>query len=140
MKCSTGGIWIRRYYLLTPLFIVLDALFGLNFRVSGLTSPELRYLYYGLCLLCALACYWRSRYSALVAIAENSVYLLILLAGVMLPIVRLGDLAGDTAASAGISGYNVINFLLSGGILLVVFYSAQEELRNPPGTYRARAG
>jgi hypothetical protein len=113
---------------------VLDALFGLDFRAPGLKSPELRYLYYGLCLLCALACYWRSRYDALIAIAESSVNLLILLAGVMIPIVRLGDLAGDTAASPGISGYTVINFLLSGGIQLAVFYLAQEELRNPPGT------
>jgi len=135
MKNPPGGAWIRRFYLLTPLFIVLDALFGLNVRVSGLASPELRYLYYGLCLLCALACYWQSRYSALIAMAESSINLLILLAGVMIPIVRLGDLAGDTTASAGISGYNVVNFLFTGGILLAVFYSAQEELRNPPGTY-----
>jgi hypothetical protein len=46
--------------------------------------------------------------------AESSVNLLILLAGVMIPIVRLGDLAGDTTASAGINGYNVVNFLLTG--------------------------
>jgi len=135
MKNPPGGAWIRRYYLLTPLFIVLDTLFGLNVRVSGLAPPELRYLYYGLCLLCALGCYWQSRYSALIAMAESSINLLVLLASVMVPIVRLADLAGDTTASAGISGYNVVNFLLTGGILLTVFSSAQEELRNPPGTY-----
>ena len=134
MNNPPGGAWIRRYYLLTPLFIVLDALFGLNVRVSGLASPELRYVYYGLCLLCALACYWQTRFSALIAVAESNVNMLILLAGVMIPIIRLGDLSGDTAASAGISAYNVANFLLSGGILLAVFYSAQEELRNSPGT------
>jgi len=66
--------------------------------------------------------------------AESSANLLILLAGVMIHIVRLGDQAGDTTASAGISGYNAINFLLTGGILLAVFYSAQEMLRNPPET------
>jgi hypothetical protein len=135
MKISRNGAWIRRYYLLTPLFIVLDVRFGLSFRVSGLTTPELRYLYYGLCLLCALACYWQNRYSALITMAESSVNLLILLAGVTLPIVRLGDLAGDAPASAGISGDNLLNFLLSGGLLLAVFYSAQQDLRNPPGTY-----
>jgi hypothetical protein len=135
MKNRHGDAWIRRYSLLTPLFIVLDALFGLNVRVSGLAFPELRYLYYGLCLQCALACCWQTRYSALIAIAESSVNLLILLAGVMVPIIRLGDLAGDTTACAGISGYNGVDFLLSGGILLAVFYSAQEELRFPPGTH-----
>ena len=135
MKNPGSGIWIRRYYLLTPVFIVLDALFGLHFRISGLASPELRYLYYGICLLCTLACYWQSRYSALIAILESSTNLLILLAGIMIPIVRLGDLTGDTADSAGISGDQLVNFLLSGGILLAVFYSAQGELQKASGKH-----
>ena len=133
MKSPRRGIWICRYYLLTPVFIMLDALFCLNFRIPGLASPALRYLYYGICLLCALTCYWQSRYSALIAIAESSTNLLILLAGMMIPIVRLGDLADDTATSAGISGDHLVNFLLSGGILPGVFYSAQEELRKASG-------
>jgi hypothetical protein len=58
-----------------------------------------------------------------------------LLAGVVAPIIHLGDLPGDTAVDLDISGYNVVNFLLTGGILLAVFYSAQQELRNPSGTY-----
>ena len=40
--------------------------------------------------------------------------LLILLAGVMVPIVHPGDLAGDAGVDAGISGYNGVNFLLTG--------------------------
>ena len=131
MTNPTYGDWIRRYYLLTPLFIALDTLFGLTFRASGLTSPELRYLYYGFCLLCALACYWQHRYSALIAMAESSLNLLILLAGVMLPIVRLDNLSGDMAA--GLNADNLVNFLQSGGILLAVFYSAQKDLRKAPG-------
>jgi hypothetical protein len=70
--------------------------------------------------------------SALIAVAESSANLLILLAGIMIPIVRLGDLTGNTGTSAGISGNHLVNFLLSGGILLAVFYSAQEELRKAP--------
>jgi len=129
MKSPRRGIWIHRYYLLTPVFIVLDALFGLNIRISGLASPELRYLYYGVCLLCALAGYWQSRYSALIAMAESRSNLLILLASIITPMVQLGYLTGDTAASAGSSGDHLVNFLLSGGILPGVFYSAREELR-----------
>ena len=52
MKNPPGGAWIRRYYLLTPLFIGFDALFGLNVRVPGLATPQLRHRYYGFCLLC----------------------------------------------------------------------------------------
>ena len=54
MKNPPDGAGMRRCYLLTPRFIMRDALFGLNVRGSDLTSPELRYLYDGLCLLCAL--------------------------------------------------------------------------------------
>jgi hypothetical protein len=69
----------------------------------------------------------------LIAMAESSVNLLILLASIMIPIVRPGDLTGGTATRAGFGGNTVINFLLSGGILPAVFYPAQEELRNRPG-------
>jgi hypothetical protein len=85
MKTPPGGAWIRRYYPLTPLFIVLDALFCPDFRVPDLTSPELRYLNYGLCLPGTLACYWQSRYNALIAITESSANLLILRASIMFP-------------------------------------------------------
>jgi hypothetical protein len=46
--------------------------------------------------------------------AESSVNLLILLAGVMVPIVHPGDLPGNAGVDAGISGYNGVNFLLTG--------------------------
>ena len=39
MKNPPAGAWIRRHYLLTPLFTMLDALFGLNVRVPGLAVP-----------------------------------------------------------------------------------------------------
>jgi hypothetical protein len=95
----------------------------------------LRNLHYGLCLLCALACYRQRRYSALIAMAESSVNLLILLAGVMLAIVRLGAAAGDPAAGAVLDGNNLVNFLLSGALLPAVFYSAQENLRTARGNH-----
>lgn len=56
--------------------------------------------------------------------------LLILPAGVMRPIVRLGDAAG-----AVLNGNNRVNFLLSGALLLAVFYSAQENLRTARGNH-----
>jgi len=57
MNNPPGGAWIRRYHRLTPLSLDVDALFGLNARVSGLASAEPRYLYYGFCLLFAPASY-----------------------------------------------------------------------------------
>jgi len=128
MKTLDTGAWIRRYYLLTPLFFLLDSAFGYSFRISGLPEPGYRYAWYGFCVLCALGCYVTSRYTALIAMAESSVNLLILLASVLLPIVYLGDLAGEPAAAIGLNGDNILNFLLTGGVLLTVFYSAQHGL------------
>jgi len=53
----------------------------------------------------------------------------------MRPIVRLGDAAGDPAAGAVLNGNNLVNFLLSGALLLAVFYSAQENLRTARGNH-----
>jgi hypothetical protein len=127
-KALDNGAWIRRYYLVTPLFFLLDSLFGYSFRISGLPQPGYRYAWYGFCLLCALGCYAAARFSALIAIVESSVNLLILLASVLLPIVYLGDLGEESVPVIGLNGDNILNFLLTGGILLSVFYSAQHEL------------
>ncbi len=126
---NTSGKLIRAYYLLTPLFLVLDALFGISIRASGLTLAEYRYLYYGFCLLCAAGCYWQVRYTPLIAMAESSVNLLILLLGVMLPIFRLVELPLETDAVASFNGERLLNFLITGAVLVTVFQSAQRELR-----------
>ena len=124
------GKLIRVYYLATPLFVILDVLFGVTVRASGLSQPEYRYLYYGLCLLCALGCFLRVRYTALIVILESSVNLLILLLGVMLPVIHLGDLHGQ-AAAVQINGDNILNFTITGLVLAGVFHAAQRELHSP---------
>jgi hypothetical protein len=130
MKALDSSVWIRRYYLVTPLFFLLDSLFGYSFRISGLPEPGYRYAWYGFCLLCALGCYSASRFTALIAMTESSVNLLILLASILLPIVYLGDLAEEPVTAVGLNGDNLLNFLLTGGILLGVFYSAQQALHD----------
>ena len=123
--------WIRRYYLLTPVFAVLDGVFGFSFRISGITDPGYRLAWYGLCLLCALGCYLRPRQAALIAVAESSGNLLILFLGILLPIFRLGDLEPATLASVSANAGHMLNFLLSGAILILMFHSALGELHNP---------
>jgi hypothetical protein len=125
----TSGKLVRAYYLLTPLFLVLDTRYGISVRASGLTLPEYRYLYYGFCLLCAAGCYWRVSYTPLIAMAESSINLLILFLGVMLPIYSLVELPLDTEAVRSFNGERLFNFLITGIVLVTVFQSAQRELR-----------
>ena len=125
----TQGSLVRVYYLLTPLFLLLDVRYGISVRASGLTLPEYRYLYYGFCLLCAAGCYWQTSYTPLIAMAESSVNLLILFLGVMLPIFTLVELPLETDAVASFNSEKLFNFLLTGIVLVTVFQSAQRELR-----------
>jgi hypothetical protein len=120
--------WISFYYLGTPLFVLLDLFFGLSFRISGLGDPADRFAYYGLCIACALGVIFRPQYSSLIALGESSVNLLILLLSVMLPIIYLGNLESGGTNPVGLDNNRLLNFLLSGSILLTAFYSAQHKL------------
>jgi hypothetical protein len=57
---------------------------------------------------------------------ESSVNLTLLMLGVMLPILR-PDLAGS-GTYPGLQGMHLVNFILTGGILLAAFYTAQRRL------------
>jgi len=117
---------LQVYYYCTPLFLLADSLLGLDFRVSGLHAPGYRLAYYGFCMLCAMLLWYRPRLSALVGMGESSVNLAILMVGVMLPIMR-PDLDGNGAYPV-LQGMNLLNFILTGGVLLAAFYAAQRRL------------
>ena len=62
----------RLYFYITPLFILLDYVLGVNVRVSALDSwPVYKNLYYGFCILCGVCMYFVPRYSAIVTLFES---------------------------------------------------------------------
>ena len=126
MTDSKHSNWLRGYYFSTPLFMLADSLLGLDFRISGLPVPGYRVVYYGFCMLCALLLWYRPRLAPLVGMGESSVNLTILMVSVMLPILQ-PDLDGN-GAYQGLQGMNILNFILTGGILLAAFYTAQRRL------------
>jgi hypothetical protein len=77
-------------------------------------------------MVCALLLWYLPRLSPLVGMGESSVNLAILMVSVMLPILR-PDLDGS-GAYTGRQGANIINFILTGGVLLAAFYSARHRL------------
>ncbi|HYQ72437.1 MAG TPA: hypothetical protein VET88_10995, partial [Gammaproteobacteria bacterium] len=115
------------YYFSTPLFVLADSLLGLDFRISGLQNPVYRFVYYGVCLLFALLLWYRPRYSPLIGMGESSVNLTILMVGVLLPVMR-PELDGDSTGMS-LQGMQLLNFILTGGVLLAAFYSAQHRLQ-----------
>ncbi|MEM6575291.1 MAG: hypothetical protein AAF736_13540 [Pseudomonadota bacterium] len=110
---------IRAYYLLTPLFMLLDWVLDLNLRVAGLADPGHRILYYGFLVGCTVLLWKVPQTSQLVALAESSVNFFLLIAGVMLPILGHAYLLDDP--SYGFSGWpQLVNFLVTGTILTIV--------------------
>ena len=70
----------RWYFYITPLFILLDYILGLNVRVSALDSmPGYKNLYYGFCILCGVLMYIIPRFSALIAFIESLINLAMLI-------------------------------------------------------------
>jgi len=122
MNDSTRYSIPRLYYFVTPAFILLDYVWGINVRAAVLDEmPLYKNLYYGLCILCGVIVFVRPRLSALVALAESSVILLLTLVGVFWPYVQIAMLPEEEfdAALAGFTVQRVVNLFLAGFIALV---------------------
>jgi hypothetical protein len=112
------------YYGLTPLFWLLDEGFGANVRVVALQGSEgWRTLYYLLCIGCGAALWVRPAWSALLALAECSINLLLLCLGVLLPIWRLAEqISAGGSVTNPITPELVTNFVVASAVWLVAFY------------------
>ena len=82
--------FVRWYFYITPLFILLDYFWGFNIRISALDSePTYKYLYYGLCILCGLLMYIFPNYSAITGLLESSINIMLLILILILPYARM---------------------------------------------------
>jgi hypothetical protein len=117
---------LRLYYWITPLFVVLDWVWGVSVRAAFLPRFEHRLAYYVLCLLCAVVCQREPGAAPYVGLGESSVNLFLLLLGIMLPIWQTSDaiLAG-AALPALMSPAKLVNAMLSGGMIIVSFHRSQ---------------
>ena len=91
----------RWYFYITPGFILLDYTMGINVRVSALdTMPLYKNIYYGFCILCGICVYIIPRYSAVVALLESSINIIMLVLGIYLPYIRIITALMDDALGA----------------------------------------
>jgi hypothetical protein len=76
------------YYVLTPLFLVPELIWGIKVRVPLIMeSTELRYGYYGVCFVCGVLCFFRQKLTLVVAFAESTINIALLCLGFYLMIV-----------------------------------------------------
>ncbi len=117
------------YYLATPIFVLVDIIYGTNIRVAALEQyPVLKYLYYILCMGCAVATRAIPRLSAVVALIESSVNILLLILGVFIPYYQLIQqlMSNQTVVENKVITTEIMtNFMISGTIWVISFF------RNP---------
>ncbi len=123
----------RLYYLVTPAFIVLDYWAGVSVRVAVLDGlPTYKNLYYGFCVLCGVLVYLLPASSAVVALVESSINILLTVLSVFLLYVHtLMSYDALTQPSNPMPVFDTsygINLLLSGGIAIIAFKESSEAL------------
>ena len=117
------------YYLATPLFFLIDLFWQAPIRVSFVEDAGTRYGYYLFCLLCGGVCYRWPQIAPLVGLAESSLNILLLVLGALLPLYRWPEqILADEVVTNPITSTRIVNFCLSGLILVVSFRSRQAAL------------
>jgi hypothetical protein len=116
----------RCYYLLTPAFILLDYGAGVNVRTAVLDAwPVYKNLYYGFCVLCGIIVFIMPRVSAVVAICESVIIILLTILGLFLPVLeaieRVATLEGDWGAAESFGFEGATNLIMAGTIAFLAF-------------------
>ena len=122
----TGGRFVipRLYYIITPLFILLDYFWGINIRVAILDSePLYKGLYYGFCVLCGVVVFVVPHSSRVVTLLESSIIFIMTVVGLFIPYARaisqMDDILNSDILTAGIvEPPHIVNLVLAGGVSL----------------------
>lgn len=126
---STRDALIQAYYLGTPFFWVLDVALNAPIRAAALPDPGWRLLYYAFAMACGILARWRPRLTPFVGLGESSVNLLLLVLSVLLPIFTLPARVAEGAdVSVPFGPVQLLNVLLSGGIIVLSFHHNQERI------------
>jgi hypothetical protein len=124
----------KLYYYITPLFILLDYFCGLNIRAAILdTLPMYKNFYYGFCILCGLGMYFRPQISAVVALFDSTIIVLMTVLSVFMPYVRCitqtdDVLNADWDIAGAFSIPKIVNICLSGIIAVFSFHASLRKL------------
>jgi hypothetical protein len=132
---GTALLWIQRYYLASPLFLVLGVWWGWEVRVTFLPDPGLRFAYYVLLGFLGLLAHFRPGSAPWVALGESSLNLFLIMLWILVPIFTLAD--DPLGAVPYTPGQVLVNGLLAGGCFLLGFYRAQAVLVSGNGRRRA---
>jgi hypothetical protein len=127
-KTPTAFPWSARalqwYYYITPIFIVLDLGFDLDFRVTYLaTMPIFKWSYYALMCGCAYLVWKFPRGIALTGLLESLLNIILLCGGFFAAYTGAMNsvLANDAEMANPFTWPAVVNFILSGAVLVLAW-------------------
>ena len=136
MDTDFRNSFARWYFYITPLYILLDYILGLNIRVSALDSaPAYKNLYYGFCILCGIGAFIAPGYSALVALSESTINFMMIVVGIFLPYVQNVLYADDIlnadfkAVEAAITVESIANLVIVGSCVILTFRTSGQLIR-----------
>ena len=103
------------YYVATPVFWLLDAIWGVRVRVAFMDDfPLGRNLYYALCCGIAIAVTVAPQYTARLAFAESAVNLGLLLLSVAVWYLRMLDWAASPSVAVQVlTPWQLVNFVFA---------------------------
>ncbi|HET9708439.1 MAG TPA: hypothetical protein VFP39_09055 [Gemmatimonadales bacterium] len=106
---------LRWYYLCTPVFWLLDVVWGVHVRVAFLDDlPLLRNVYYAACCGIGIAATVAPRYTARLALTESAVNLGLLVLSVGLWYLSMLDwAASETVAVRVVTPWQLVNFVFT---------------------------
>ena len=114
------GGFFAAYLLATPVFLIVDVVFDVPFRVATIEGSDFRFLYYAGATLLGVASRLRP---ALAGMAESSVNLLFLFLSILLPIWNMPDaVLSGSSVEGPLAMTGLSNAVLSGSVLLYRFY------------------
>ena len=130
----------RWYFYITPLFILLDYIWGVNVRVSALDSmPVYKNVYYGFCVLCGISMYAVPRYTAVVALFESVINFTMIMLCLFVPYVQnilfVDDILDADFKTMGetLNILPIVNLLIVGSCAVLIFRRSIETIKEALG-------
>ena len=117
---------LRFYYILTPLFLIMELIWGVKVRVPLIMeNAELRYAYYGVCFAFGVICYFRNKLTPMLAMAESAINIALMCSGFYLAIIGPGYeyAAGNIEKMPEVITYKgILGFVLAMMVWIIAFY------------------
>jgi hypothetical protein len=116
------------YYAATAVFLLLDAVFGINVRLSFLEeSVAIRMGYYAFCFGCLGLIIWRPAWTVAVGAFESLITLVAIIMHMALRVMLPTDQMLESGAGF-VTLQEMVNFIIAGGMAYVAWMRGIREL------------